>query len=63
MNFKTFWKLSSYVNRVRLIGGDEEVLYEGQGRKLKINEYGDYDVIEYTVERGVLIITIEKEGE
>lgn len=61
MTFTDFWKLGSYINRVRVESITGREYYDGIGRRLRPLEYVDCTVESFTVERGVLIITIKGE--
>ena len=63
MKFKDFWRLGFYINRVTIQTEDGEVLYTGIGRRMQVNDFTDYKVTMFSIERSMLIITVESEVE
>lgn len=63
MKFKDFWRLGFYINRVTIQTEDGEVLYTGIGRRMQVNDFADYKVTMFSIERSTLIITVESEVE
>ena len=63
MKFKDFWRLGFYINRVTIQTEDGEVLYAGIGKRIQASDFTDYKVIMFSMERSMLIITVESEVE
>ena len=61
MKFKDFWRLGFYINRVVIQNEDNEMLYEGIGKRLPVKDFTDYKVTSFSIERSTLVITVESE--
>jgi len=60
MKFKEFWKKGYYINRVTVDDIDGNRLYDGFGKRLKVSEFEEYEIEQFSIERSTLMITVVK---